>query len=112
MHSPFQQQLMDHLLRVIELARPLVEAIARRDRDLGSQVRRALNSVNLNLAEGIGSGPGNARLRFQSALGSLYEARAGLRAGVAWGFVSAQACAEALEASDRLGARLYGLSRR
>jgi four helix bundle protein len=112
MHNPFQQQLMDHSFRVIALARPLVEAIARRDRDLGSQVRRALNSVALNLAEGVGSGVGNARLRFETALGSLYEARAGLRAGVACGFVTAQACAEALEASDRLGARLYGLSRR
>lgn len=83
-----------HELRVIALARPLVEAVARRDRDLGSQVRRALNSVSLNLAEGIGSGPGNARLRFESALGSLYEARAGL------------------QVTDALCGRLYGLSRR
>jgi four helix bundle protein len=111
MHSPFQQQLMDHAVRVIALARPLVAAIARRDRDLGSQIRCALNSVSLNLAEGLGSRAGNARLRFESALGSLYEARAGLRAGVAWGFVSAQECTEALEVSDRLAARLYGLSR-
>jgi len=112
MHNPFQQQLMDHSFRVIELARPLVAAIARRDRDLGSQVRRALNSVSLNLAEGIGSGAGIARLRFESARGSLFEARAGLRAAIAWGYVPAQQCAEALETSDRLAARLYGLSQR
>jgi four helix bundle protein len=112
MHSTFKQQPLDEVLSVIELARPVVEAVARRDRDLASQVRRAFSSVALNVAEGGGAGAGNARLRFETARGSLYEARAGLRVAVAWGFVSAQSCAAALEAGDRLGARLYGLSRR
>ena len=96
---------------VIALARPLVEGIARKDRELGSQVRRAFGSVALNAAEAAGVSAGNARLRWQTALGSLYEARAGLRLGIAWGFLSASASAAALEASDRLGARLYRLSR-
>jgi four helix bundle protein len=112
MHSTFKQQPLDEVLQVIELARPLVEAIARRDRDLASQVRRAFSSVALNVAEGAGSVAGNARLRFEAARGSLYEARAGIRVAVAWGFVAASAGAEALEAADRLGARLFGLSRR
>ena len=43
---------------LITLARPLVEGVARRDRDLGSQVRRALSSVALNVAEGFGSAAG------------------------------------------------------
>ena len=55
MHSTFKQQPLDEVLQVIELARPLVEAIARRDRDLASQVRRAFSSVGLNVAEGAGS---------------------------------------------------------
>jgi four helix bundle protein len=112
MHSTFKQQPLDEVLQVIALARQLVEGIARRDRDLASQVRRAFSSVALNVAEAGGAATGNARLRFESALGSLYEARAGLRVAVAWGFVSASACAAALEASDRLGARLYGLAHR
>ena len=112
MHSPSRQLLLDSALGVVSLARPLVEAIGRRDRDLASQVRRALNGVALNVAEGVGCAGGNSRLRFQSALGSLYEARAGLRLGVAWGYVAEEACAEALASSDRLGARLYGLARR
>jgi four helix bundle protein len=112
MHSTFKQQPVDEVIQVIELARPLVEAIARHDRSLGSQVRQAFSSVGLNVAEAAGSVGGNARLRFAAARGSLYEARAGLRLAVAWGFVSASACAAALEAGDRLGARLYGLSRR
>ena len=112
MHSPSRQLLLDSALGVVCSARPLVEVIGRRDRELASQVRRALNGVALNVAEGVGCAGGNSRLRFQSALGSLYEARAGLRLGVAWGYVSAEACAEALASSDRLGARLYGLARR
>ena len=112
MHSPLRQQLLDQVLYIIQHARPLVEAVARRDRDLGSQIRRALSSVGLNLSEGFGSAAGNARLRFQSARGSLYEAQAGLRVAVAWGYLSARDCAPVLEAIDRLGARVFGLSRR
>ena len=66
----------------------------------------------LNTAEAFGSAAGNARLRFESARGSLYEAQAGLRVGVAWGYVPAEECAPVLEALDRLGARVFGLSRR
>jgi four helix bundle protein len=111
MHGSLQQQLLDEVFSIVGLARPVVEAVARRDRDLGSQVRRALNSVGLNVAESAGSAGGNARLRFQFALGSLYEARAGLRLGVAWGFVSAEACAGFSLAAIGC-ARLYGLARR
>ena len=112
MHTPSRQLLLDSILQLIEQARPLVEAMAKRDRDLASQVRRALSSVALNVGEAVGNTAGNSRLRFQSALGSLYEARAGLRVAVAWGYTSPAACAEVLAGSDRLGARLYGLARR
>jgi four helix bundle protein len=90
----------------------VVEAIARRDRDLSSQVRRAMSSVGLNLAEGFGTAAGNARLRFETARGSLCEAHAGIGIAIAWGFVSADVAAPALAAIDALGARVYGLSLR
>jgi four helix bundle protein len=112
MHSPSRQLLLDCVLQLVESARPLVEVAAKRDRDLGSQVRQALNSVGLNVAEAIGNSAGNSRLRFQSALGSLYEVRAGLRIAAAWGYIPVKACAEVAATSDRLGARLYGLARR
>src|SRR5687768_15870051 len=66
-------QPLEHALDVITLARPLVEAVARRDRDLGAQLRRALSSIALNIAEASGNQGGNARLRYESARGSLYE---------------------------------------
>jgi hypothetical protein len=51
-------------------------------------------------------------LRFESARGSLYEAQAGLRVATAWGYLSAEDCAVTLAAIDRLGARVFGISRR
>jgi four helix bundle protein len=112
MHIPLRQPLLDEVLRVIELVRPLAAAIARRDRNLASQVRRALSGVALNLYEGFGSASGNARLRFECALGSLYETRTGLRVAVAWGYLSPEATAASLEALDHVGGRVFGLVRR
>src|SRR5512133_3060545 len=59
MHSPFHQQLMHEIYTIITLARPVVEAIERRDRELGTQMRRALNSIALNTAEGLGCHAGH-----------------------------------------------------
>jgi four helix bundle protein len=112
MHTPIHQQVLDRVIQIITLAQPIVAQIARRDRDLGSQIRRALSSVSLNVGEGFGCAAGNARLRFESARGSLYEAQAGLRAAVAWGYVSAATTAPLLAELHTLGGRIYGLCRR
>ena len=112
MRNHLHQDVLEHAVQVVAVARPLVEAVARRDRDLASQLRRALSSVALNLAEGLGSEAGHARLRFQTARGSLYEAQAGLRVGVAWGYVSGESAADALESMHALGGRVFGLARR
>jgi four helix bundle protein len=112
MHNPQSSSILEHALGVVELARPLVETIQRKDRDLASQLRRAISSIVLNTAEGFGSGPGNGRLRFESARGSLNEAQAGIRVGVAWGYISSDAVAEVLRSMHLLGGRIYGLVRR
>jgi four helix bundle protein len=111
MRHPLHQPL-EHAIHAIALARPLVEAVARKDRDLGSQLRRALSSVALNVAEATGNQAGNARLRYDSARGSLYEARAGLRIAIAWGYVATESASEVLDVLDALGGRLFGLARR
>ena len=111
MHTPLRIQLTNQIIQIIEQAQPLVVVITRRDRDLGSQVRRALSSVALNTAEGFGCAAGNARLRFESARGSLYEAQTALRVAVAWGYLSASDCALAFAAIDKLAPRLFGLQR-
>jgi len=112
MHNPKSSTILEHSLEVVELARPVVEAVYRRDRDLASQLRRAISSVALNLAEGFGCTGGSARARFETARGSLNEAQAGVRIAVAWRYVSQAAAGELLESMHSLGGRVFGLCRR
>jgi four helix bundle protein len=100
MHKPIRYEVLDEVLSVVALSRSLVDAIQRKDRDLASQVRRAVSSIALNVAEGFGTASGNSRLRFETARGSLYEAQAGIRVAVAWGYLNAEQCAGVLEAID------------
>jgi four helix bundle protein len=112
MHPAKSSSVVEHSLSVIGLARPLVEAIQRKDRDLGSQLRRALSSICLNLAEGFGNSAGHARLRFETALGSLKEAQTALQVAYAWGYVSRSSTGQALDSLHSLGGRIYGLVHR
>ena len=111
MYNQQSTSVLEHALQIAALAGPLVEAVKRKDRDLASQVRRAISSVALNLAEAQGNAGGNSRLRFETALGSLYEAQAGVQLAVAWGYVTQAAANELLEAMNRLGGRVFGLLR-
>jgi len=121
MYNPNGTSILEHALEIARLARSLVEAIARKDRDaeewskdqdLASQVRRAISSIALNAAEGRGALAGNSRLRFETALGSLYEAQAGIRLAVAWGYIAQSATVELLASMHSLGGRVYGLVRK
>jgi len=112
MHKPLRYEVLEQAVSIIERCRPLVDAIQRRDRDLASQVRRAASSVVLNTAEAFGTAGGNARLRFETARGSLYETQAGIRTAVAWGYFTSEQSTGLLAAMEELGGRLYGLSRR
>ncbi len=55
---------------------------------------------------------GNTRVRLESALGSLYEAQAGIRLAIAWGYFSQVAANEVLASMNCLGGRIYGLVRK
>ncbi len=101
-----------HALAVVELSRPLVEAVQRKDRDLASQLRRAIGSIALNLSEGFGCSGGNGRVRFETALRSLNEAKTAIRVAVAWGYVVQAAANETLESMQRLGGWVNGLVKR
>ena len=112
MDTTLRQQLLKQSIAIIGQARPLIEAIGRKDRELESQLRRSLSSVSLNVAEGFGAHAGNARLRFRTALASLYESQAALQVAAAWGYVEPPAAQSVVVALEAFGGRLYGLSRR
>ena len=71
---------------VRELA-PVVRTVRKQDKSLGDQLRRAAQSVVLNIAEARGSDAGNARARFSTACGSAKEVRAALHVASDWGYI-------------------------
>ena len=110
---PQSATVLQHAIDIAKLARPIVAVIQRKDSDLASQLRRAISSVALNLAQAQGNSGGNGRVRYErSALGSLYEAQAGVQLAVAWGYVSWSAVAEVFSSVQRRGGRVFGLVRR
>ena len=112
MDTTLRNQLLEQAIGILRRARVLVDAIGRKDRDLDSQLRRSLSSIPLNVAEGFGAHAGNARLRFRSALGSLYESQAALRVAAAWGYVHEADAERIFRELEAFGGRLYGLIRR
>lgn len=112
MHNPKSSTILAHSLEVVALARPLIEAIHRKDRELASQVRRALSSVAVNLAQGFGCTGGSARARLETASGSLNEAHTGFRIAIAWRHIPQSPTKELLESMHSLGGHVFGLCRR
>lgn len=74
-------------LDALRLLRPLATKIRRHDRELHDQLRDAMNSVVLNIAEGSGVLGGNGRVRFGTACGSAKEVRRTLTLAAGWGYV-------------------------
>jgi four helix bundle protein len=77
------------VLDIIKQLQPALWVLRRKDRSLEDQLRRAIASVALSLAEGFGSRDGNKKLRYQNALGSFDEARMALQVAIAFGYVPA-----------------------
>ena len=80
-------RIYDTLLSVISRVRPLLASIERRDSDLGRQLRRALASVALNIAEGSYARGRNRQALYQVALGSAKESKACLDVALTFGYV-------------------------
>ena len=99
-------------LRAVEELRYVLPELKRKDRDLCSQMRRAMSSVVLNLAEADGNDPGTAKARFATACGSAKEVRAGLKLAVAYGYVGNHRVAEVDTALDEVCAMSWRLSGR
>jgi four helix bundle protein len=99
------------MLQTVTLMRPLVAVIEGHDKDLARQIRRAANSVALNLAEAAGSDRGNRKARLHTALGSARETRTGFQLAMAWGYVDGATARDVDAALDRVAAMTFGLLR-
>ena len=89
-----------------------MEAVKGRDAKLADQLRRAAQSVVLNIAEARGNDGGNTRLRFATACGSAKEVRAALDVASDWGYIEAQMAMELDRRLDRVCAITWVLSRK
>jgi four helix bundle protein len=103
---------LEFAIEAIHVLRPVVARIRQCDRDLGEQIRRALSSVALNIAEGSRSEGGIRLTRFSTAAGSNAETRAALRVAIAWGYVSDEDVEAGEKLLDRVAAMLHGLGAR
>lgn len=94
--------------QLITALAPLVIVIKREDLDLADQLRRAAQSVLLNLAEGQKFSNGNRRRHYEIAQGSANEVRAALDAAAAWGWIGTEGPERVLV--DRLLAVMWKLT--
>jgi four helix bundle protein len=95
-------------LELVRAMRPVVEAVARHDRELAIQMRRAASSVPLNIAEGSQRAGKDRLHHYRIAAGSAAEVASALRVASAWGY-SGEAPAAA-KLADRVGAMLWRLT--
>lgn len=93
---------LELVLAAVPQTREIVGHVRREDRPLADQLRRAVSSIALNLAEADGNRGGNRRLRLESARGSAKEALCALRLSVAWGYVEQTDVDEVLEVIERV----------
>ena len=74
-------------LELVRDVAPIAGAIGRCDADLARQLRRALSSVPLNIAEASDQRGARRASHYSIALGSAREALSALRTAEAWGYV-------------------------
>ena len=100
---------LEHALETVTLARPFVARLRRLDRELYTQVQRALTRCVLALGEGAQREGGNRQAAYRRARGEANEALAGVRLATAWGYIEQEdALADKL---DHLVAILVKLTR-
>lgn len=89
---------------------PIANRVAKHDRSLADQLRRAMASVARSSAEGTGAHDGNGRQRFKTALGSAREVDVALRVAEAFGYVDTLD-ARLMKTLDHICGALWKLTR-
>ncbi len=103
-------EAFDSSFSLIRALRAVVERLRSLDPDLYRQLRRALSSIPMNLAEGASRCGKDRRHHFRIAEGSAREVDAALRCAEAWGDLETDELRPAFDVLDRLLGLLWGLT--
>ncbi len=107
-----KMNVYDRARNVVRELAPLLHTIREQDKALAEQLKRAAQSVVLNIAEARGNDAGNARARFSTACGSAKEVRAALNVASDWGYIEAHMATHLDERLDEVCAITWSLGRR
>ena len=99
-------KIVNVILELIDLVRPLVVEISRHDKEQAAQIRDALNSALLNTVEGGPQAGGRRLNHYRIALGSSRESFVGLEASVRWQFIPPLS-PDLVDKYDRVHATLF-----
>jgi len=102
----------DRSLSLLRSLVPLLDRLSGSDPKLADQLRRAAQSVVLNIAEANRRGGRDRRNRFRIALGSAAEVASCIDVAVALAYVGELDHAESLALVDRVRAMTYRLATR
>jgi four helix bundle protein len=105
-------KILDSLVEVVRLVHGLAEKVARHDRDLAQQMRRASTSSALNASEGIYAKAGKRRSRLEDAVNSARETMMALKLAGACKYLPAGEVAAAVDRVDEVIAVLWTLAYR
>ena len=106
------KNVYDRARRVVRELVPLLQTIRECDKSLPDQLKRAAQSVVLNIVEARGNDAGNARARFSTACGSAKEVRAALNVATDWGYIETHKATRLDEKLDEVCAITWCLGRR
>ena len=99
--------------QLIDAIAPIAREVQRHDPDLAKQLRRAAQSIVLNIAEAEKLGDnGNQRVHFERAAGSNGETRAAMRIASSCGYVDEVVVKRCDRIADSVQAMLWKLTHR
>ena len=96
-------------LELVGIVVGLAKRVQVHDADLARQLRRAVVSVPLNIAEGMYGRGGNKVARYSDAMGSAKETMAGLEVSVCAQYLAQEQVADALGHIDHIVGGLWRL---
>ena len=98
-------------IEMIQLIKPVIDAIKKHDKSLADQIKRCSSSVVLNIAEGSVSQGGNQKSRYYNAFGSTKETRAAIKIALVWQYIDYKSYNKLENILDKISALLYGLTK-